>query len=356
MGWTGTVMPESGRHAALVIPGLCGPKSDHPVADYLQSRPAALDRLLARSRAQATPGADLETLLCSLFGLQLEAGVAPPVAPLTWLADTGAATAGYLLRADPVHLRADQSRLLLFEGHSFGLSQAEADQLVAAFNVLYAERGWRLAATRPQRWYLSVPHAPLLASVSPGCVAGRDIDACLPQGTAAVEWHAVLNEVQMLFHDHPVNVARAQRGEPAINSLWFWGGGVLPEGVHRTVAQVITDHALGMGLAAAADVPRRDLPADAGELLTLLVPGVNLVVSDALHWPAQYADVEHWLRGLQQLEQGWFAPLLDALRRGDVASLRIFPCNGRSHVTSRVQQRHFWKRNRPFEAVCCDDV
>ena len=348
-------MPETGRHIALVIPGLCGPESDLPVSDYLQTRPPALDRLLSRSRVQAAPGDDLDTLLCSLFGLDMEAGAAPPVAPLTWLADTGTAGSGYVLRADPVHLRADQSRLLLFESHSFGLSQEEADQLTAAFNALYADRGWQLAAIRPQRWYLSVPHAPLITTVSPARIAGQDIDACLPQGMAAVEWHALLNEVQMLFHDHPVNTGREQRGEPAINSLWFWGGGVLPDGVQSTVAQVITDHTLGMGLAAVADIPRRDLPADAGELLALAVPGVNLVASDALQWPAQYGDVEHWLQGLQLLEQDWFVPLLAALRRGELASLRIYPCNGRSYVTSRVQQRHFWKRNRPFEAMCHDD-
>jgi hypothetical protein len=346
---------ETGRHVALVIPGLCGPKPDHPVSDYLQARPVALDRLLSRSRAQAAPGDDLETLLCRLFGAGIGGGTAAPVAPLTWLADAGAAGSGYLLRADPVHLRADQSRLLLFESHSFDLSQAEADQLVAAFNALYAERGWQLAAIRPQRWYLSLPHAPLIATSSPDRVAGQDIDACLPQGEAAVEWHALLNEVQMLFHDHPVNAAREQRDEPTINSLWFWGGGVLPERLQCACTQIITDHALGMGLAAAAGVPRRDLPADADELLALAVPGVNLVASDALYWPARYGDAEHWLQGLQQLEQGWFVPLLAALRHGKLASLQIYPGNGHSYITSRVQQHHFWKRIRPFEDVCRDD-
>ena len=345
-------MPDSDRHLALLMPGLCGPEADPPVFDYLQTRPLALDRLFSRSRVQAAPGADPDAVLCTLFGLEPESGAAPPVAPLTRLADTGAAAAGYVLRADPVHLRADQRRLLLFEGHSFELTQAEADQLTAAFNALYADRDWQLTAIRPQRWYLSVPQAPLMTAVPPARVAGRDIDACLPQGAAAVEWHALLNEVQMLFHDHPVNSARAERGAPAINSLWFWGGGMLPHDLQPAVTQVITDQPLGMGLAAVAHVPRRDLPADATELLALVLPGVNLLVSDVLQWPAQYGDVERWLDGLQQLEQAWFVPLLAALRRGDLASLRIYPCNGHSHVTSRSQQRQFWKRDRPFEVVC----
>lgn len=349
-------MPETGRHIALVIPGLCGPDADPPVSVYLQPRPLALDQLVSRSRVQAAPGTDPDTLLCKLFGMDMAVDAGAPVAALSWLADSGAAGDGFLLRADPVHLRPDQSRLLLFEAHSFELSQQEANQLAAAFNELYADRGWMLTAIRPQRWYLSVPQAPLVDTVSPARVAGQDIDACLPQGAAAVEWHAVLNEVQMLFHDHPVNAAREQRGAPVINSLWFWGGGVLPAAVQGEFVQVFTDQALGMGLAALAAVPRRDLPADAAELLAMLVPGVNLVATDALQWPAQYADVDHWLHGLQQLEQHWFAPLRAALRRGELASLRIYPCNGRSYLTSRALQRHFWRRRRPFEALCRDHV
>lgn len=345
-------MPDGDRHLALLLPGLCGPESDPPVFEHLQARPRALDRLLSRSRVRSVPGADPDVVLCALLGLEPKAAAAPPVAPLTRLADTGEAAGGYVLRADPVHLRADQSRLLLFESHSFELEQEEADQLVAAFNALYADRGWWLTPVRPQRWYLSLPQAASMTAVPPARVAGRDIDACLPRGEGVVEWHALLNEVQMLFHDHPVNAARAARGAPPINSLWFWGGGVLPQDLQPAVSQVITDQPLGMGLAAVAEVPRRDLPADVTELLAQAVPGVNLLVSDVLQWPAQYGDVEAWLDGLQQLEQAWFAPLLVALRRGDLASLRIYPCNGRSHVTSRFQLRQFWKRDRPYEVVC----
>ena len=29
----------------------------------------------------------------------------------------------------------------------------------------------------------------------------------------------------MLLHEHPCNQRREQRGELAVNSLWFWGAG-----------------------------------------------------------------------------------------------------------------------------------
>ena len=210
----------------LLIPGLAGPVVDRSVTDYIETRPAALDRLLSRSTVETVPYTGMEAALCHLFGVP--ATDAPPVAPLSYLADSGQAPTRYLLRADPVHLRADQSRLRLFESHSFFITQDEADALVASINAFNAAQDWQLGALHPQRWYLSLPMAPDLQTTPPAQAAGLDIDTLLPQGGDAGRWAAVLNELQMLLHEHPVNQAREQRGEPVINSLWLWGGGVLP--------------------------------------------------------------------------------------------------------------------------------
>ena len=310
---------------------------------------------MSRCKIQHASGADLGTTLAGLFGLGDGPLDSLPVASLTCLSDTGSATSGYLLRADPVHLRADQSSLRLFDSHSFSITQAEADELVAAFNAFYAERGWRLAAPRPQRWYLSLPSGPAITMRAITAVVGQSIDTCLPQGAAAAEWHALLNEVQMLFHAHPVNVARELRGEPLINSVWFWGGGELPATVQTTAARVVTDHPLAMGLAQQAGITRMDVPADGGELLAIAGEGVSLLVDDSLEGATQYGDIDSWLDALRQLEQHWFAPLLAAVRRGELESLCIYPCNGHYYLTNRKQQRRFWRRNRPFEDRCHHD-
>lgn len=345
-------MTATGRHIALIIPGLFGPASDLPLSNFLQDRPAALDRLLSRSQRASVVGKEAATSLCHWFGLQADAAGQLPVAPLTLLADTGQAGSGYILRADPVHLRADQSCLRLFDSHTFSITQGEADELIVAFNEFYKDRGWRLAAPRPQHWYLALPDVQKLETLSPAQVAGQDIDPCLPRGEDSAGWHAVMNEVQMLFHDHPVNAARAQRGDPVINSLWFWGGGVLPGGLQTTVSRVVTDDALAMGLAQQAGIPRMDLPDNAHELLVLAGEGLTLVFNDTLGWAARYSDVDSWLENLRQLEQDWFAPLLAATRQGDLSSLVIEPCNGNSYMITRRQQQYFWKRIRPFETVC----
>jgi hypothetical protein len=298
---------------------------------------------------------DFDTTLAACFGLQFASPDALPVAALSCLSDTGIDCGDYLMRADPVHLRADQSSLRLFDSRSFELTQDEADELVAAFNDFYGERGWRLQAPRPQRWYLSMPADPGIITQPLGKVIGQSIDPCLPQGEAAAYWHATLNEIQMLFHSHPVNVAREQRGAPVINSVWFWGGGELPTSVHTSAVQVATDHPLAMGLTQLAGVYRVDVPVNGDELLAALGDGETLVVNDVLEGPTQYGDIENWVDTLLQLEQHWFAPLLAAVRSTALDSLEIRPCNGCSYFTNRKQQRAFWKRKRFFEDVCAHE-
>ena len=344
-------MSSSRNQLVLLLPGLCGPDSDPPVSDYLIPRPAALDRLLSRSQSAPSSNAGLEASLCRWFGMELSRE-APPVAPLTFRFDAGQSASGYLLRADPVHLRADQSVLRLFDASTFRMEQHEADALVDTFNSFYAGQGLHLLAPCPQRWYLALDKPPDISTTGLLSVGGLDIDACLPQGADAADWHRILNEVQMLFHEHAVNVQREQRGEPAINSLWFWGGGVSPESPANDISRVATDHELGLGLAQLSGTPRVDVPARIDELLPVVADGMTLVVNDALAVATQYGDVDRWLAGLRELEALWFIPLLDAMKQGKLDSLEIDPCHGSRFRLTRRHLQYFWKRDRAFEAEC----
>jgi hypothetical protein len=341
-------VPASARQLVLLIPGLTGPGSDRPITDYFHQRPAALDRLLSRSRAERVQASGLEDTLGRYFGMG--AAEELPVAPLCWLADTGIPATQYLLRADPVHLRADQSCLRLFDAHSFTLTQEEADALLVTINEFNAAHGWALSAPLPQRWYLALPQAPDITTRAPAQVAGQDIDPFLPTGADARHWHALMNELQMLLHDHPVNLAREARGEPAVNSLWFWGGGTLPDRLSTQISALYSDHPLATGLAQHAGVALQAVPANAGDLLNDMPDAPLLVLLDRLEWPAYYNDIEDWLSGVEQLERDWFGPLLTAVQQGRLASLVVDTCQGSRFHTGRGRQRAFWKTPQPFEA------
>lgn len=340
------------RSVALIVPGLCGPAPGAPLADLPSRRPPALERLLSRAHLDAAPLDSNETL-CSFFDLDGPAGGSLPVAPLTWLADTGQRPPGYVLRADPVHLRADRACLRLYDCATFAIDAAEAAALVATFNDFYREQGWRLVAPLPQRWYLFPSGIPEITTVAPGRIAGEDIDGCLPAGRDASDWHALLNEIQMLFHSHPVNAAREAQGAVAVNSLWPWGGGILPERVIPRVSQLWTDQPLGAGLARLASIPWQSLPAaGAAGLRGALLPGVNLILLDVLENCARHAGIEAWGQGIMRLEQDWFGPLLELLKDGYLTALEIYPVTGERFGVNRRDLLRFWKRIRPLVRSC----
>jgi hypothetical protein len=67
---------------------------------------------------------------------------------------------------------------------------------------------------------------------------GGDMLAFLPEGNEARRWRSLANEAQVILHNHPRNQARLSAGLPPVNSLWFWGGGRLPDSVHCDYASV----------------------------------------------------------------------------------------------------------------------
>lgn len=339
----------------MVVPGLCGPAIDTHTAGYLSIPLPALEHLLSRARFVSQPALDTERLLGTFFHEHGAGGGIAPAAPLSWLADTGTQPTGFVMRADPVHLRADQSRLRLFDSTTFDLDVDEARELVAAFNDHFGGRDLCLHAPMPQRWYLALEEDPKLATVSPAQLAGRDIGEGLLQGKAAAQWHALLNEVQMLFHAHAVNRAREERGEPLVNSIWPWGGGWLPARMTATVSEVFTDSPVLRGLALLAGIPVREIPRNATELMAEARSGLPLLWLDRLERATCYGDLQSWSDGLRQLEVAWFEPLLKMIQRGRIGVLALHvPGRGCYEITRR-RLWSFWKPQRSLARLCGQD-
>src|SRR5699024_4564577 len=122
--------------------------------------------------------------------------------------------------------------------------------------------GMRLETTLPTRWQLRLaPSSPLPPLDPPGEVLGDDLIDHLPAGDDGRRWRQLLNEAQVLLHQHPVNRARARQGKSTANSLWFWGAGALPQTVRSDLRHVYADDVLPVALAARAHL-RTDPLAD----------------------------------------------------------------------------------------------
>ena len=177
----------------------------------------------------------------------------------------------------------------------FELQRTEADALAGHLNRHLGERGFAFHPLQPERWYLRA-EAPLGKDAPPLAAArGKPVDVHPGAGAEEARLHALANEIQMLLHDHPVNEAREQRGEPPINAVWLWGGGRLERPGGRPFQRVRGQEPLAAGLALASGAAVLPLPDDAGRWLRGSGnDGVELLVIDALRAPAAYGDAATW--------------------------------------------------------------
>jgi len=255
-----------------------------------------------------------------------------PVAALTRGLDANDAGSGPWLRADPAWIRPDlNGARLLAVGDSMALAREDADALLPALRTLFGDAGFPIDAPVPSRWYLRLPQgAQLPPFPAPEDALGTDLSDALvgtPSADANVRrWRSLLSEAQVVLHTHPWNARRMERGLAPVNSLWFWGGGALPDQVRADVAQVHSDEALLCALAARA---RAD-PLPPGDHYTELPASTLIDLRGARDLAALCAD--------------WLQPALASLAAGRLAALRLDFADGAGCLLRRVQRWRFWRR------------
>ena len=318
-------------HAELIVPGL--------LAGAAETRYPALELFMARGRRRALVPQSLEQSLAAAFAQpeeRLAAGA------LTAAAHGGEPGDAWWCRADPVHLRVLRDRVVVAPAEAFELSREEADGLVATLNHHFAG-SVDFHAVEVRRWTARLNKESAFASEPALAAAGRD-----PAMDGGAD--ALLTEIQMLLHAHPLNEAREARGEPAVNSLWLWGGGRTPREASGPWRSVAADDPSARGLARLAGMRADALPSSAGAWLDSLPDdGRHLAVIDALRAPGALAQAVEHAAGRAALERLWFAPLLAALReeRVGMVTLRV-PDAGLALEAIRGDLRRFWRRPRPL--------
>jgi hypothetical protein len=159
----------------------------------------------------------------------------------------------------PVHLHAGLDHLVLQPPASLSVTQQEADALISTANEFLAEDNISLAQVSPDCWLLHMPSKLEVDLCDHALAVGRNIAAYLPDGPHARKLRALLNELQMLWHEHPVNMARDEAQLPRINALWPEGYPItLPtrdEPVEQPFDLVVSDNPVTMGLAICHGLP-----------------------------------------------------------------------------------------------------
>lgn len=295
----------------LVVPFAAG-LSDAAVQAAQGLRLPGLERLLARLQPAALLGTDEyalnlphEHLLAALQGWAAADGRLP-------LAAQAARADGLVVEPGsgwglltPAHWDVGREQIMLRDPAELALAEAESRALFAAAQPLFAELGWALHWAAPLRWYARHASLAELATATLDRVIGRNLDLWLPDRLAGAPVRRLQSEVQMLWHQHPVNAAREARGALAVNSFWLWGTGAAP---------------------AAASAPQAER-------------------DDSLQAAWRAEDWAAWAEAWQALDARRLAPLAEAAARGEPVTLSLA---GERHACRfDPAQRLGWRRLLP---------
>jgi len=316
----------------------------------------ALESLLAFADQDVGVSESVESWLCQCFGVVRQYDW--PVAPYAALGDGLTPGGQYWLCVDPVHLQLLRDRIIVQQCPEAEIGADEAALLVQTLNQHFSADGLQFFAPHASRWYLSLQHAPALQTHPLRDVLGLDANSLLSEGQDALMWHGRLNEVQMLLHDHPVNLEREEQGKQPVNSIWPWGGGGVRKSLNSPFDAVWAQPPFMRGLALAAGVASSSLPDSLTEWLNAIPGnGAHLVALDGLSASAASGDADAWRAALLQMEASWFVPLLDAVKAGRMATVHLHIAGAgqlRQFTISRDCLWKFWRRRKPLKAFLHD--
>lgn len=152
-----------------------------------------------------------------------------------------------------------------------------------------------------------------------------------PRGPGGELLNELMSETVKLFAEHPVNVARRQRGEPVATNVWLWGQGSVPSLVpflelHGKQGVMITAVDLLRGLATLLGWRRLEVDGATGYLDTdyaakgraaidvLDETDLVCVHVEAPDEASHEGDTEAKIEALQQIDQHIVGPLHEALK------------------------------------------
>lgn len=280
-----------------------------------QAFTAIFEKLLAYGKSTSTnTHASSEGLLFELFGLDTDPDMDVPVAAVTRLLDLGVVDKGWWMRADPVHLVAGQQGLIMLANNELDLNAVEAEALVEEITVAMADEGWTLKVPNPHRWYLKPAEIPRITTTPLDVVMGRDVQAYLPGGEHGKTWHTRLNEIQILLHTSQINLERETAGKLSANSVWFWGGGSLPQLKDSSWTGVWSDDVVALALARLSDTPHHKFPDQPETWSAEATDGNHLLV---VEW-------ERFTRSADELDRKWGEWLISSLKDSGVDSVTIY--------------------------------
>lgn len=213
----------------MLSPALIWPLFD-PQAEAVER---AVQRRLKRARSETVGVRSALALAAHALGIAL-----PPAAALARLAE-GQRQEPHWFLAEPVMLIPDRDRLLLQRLTGAALEPEEASVLIETAHSHFPAGELRIEPAGTGRWYVRLGTAGASTGIAAEAAENQSVEASPEAFGVNREGMRLLNELQMLWFEHPVNLERRRAGRPQANALWVWGGGGLPASAPRVEARAL---------------------------------------------------------------------------------------------------------------------
>lgn len=255
--------------------------------------------------------------------------------------------------ATPMQLAAGMQTVHVPVDGILELAPDEASDWCREFSRVFGADGLRLEPLPGGALLLVGLDAPGVLSVEPAALVGRSLGGALPQGANAARLRALMAELEMWLHDHPLNAARHRRGQPCIGSLWLWGGGgaAWDGPLERGAATAEWDrlYADDPWIAVLADLSEVPIsqPPESFDGIAMAGPGrVGLVVSPSRLAGAAVAPGS-WFGISDAVDRVYVRPALQALSAGALGSLTVV-AGDRATRLGRSDRFWLWRPARTW--------
>jgi len=336
------VIERGQRRLRVVLPWLDTAPGPSALGGTVETRAAAAEWLVARGRARQVSGPWREWLLAPTGeGTRLLRGC--PAGPGVRALQTGGRPVGTWACARPVHLVTAIEHLRLAP-EDVRMGSDESAALLADINRHLEDRGFRFhACASGTDWLLECAATVACSSVEPQDASGRNVRELMPAGRDGSLVRSLMNEIQMLLHEHPVNLDRAAGRRPAINTLWLWGFGQLGDVDVLSLPSLYTDDAWLAGIWRLHDSSCHSLD----EFASGRRSDERLIMM-ARCGPSRASGAEGCVvDSLADAERRCFAPALEALKSGSVDGVDLL-LGGRAIAVEASARLRFWRRRRPL--------
>ncbi|MCX7272474.1 MAG: hypothetical protein NTV19_04590 [Burkholderiales bacterium] len=249
-------------------------------------------------------------------------------------------------RLTPCQLHLGMDHAMLIDPGQLRLTADESAALAAAAAPAFEAMGLTLRAPCPEVWFASGPPWSLTACAWT-LASGRNISAYEPRGARARDWRRLLTEVQMLWYEHPVNVAREQAGQRPVNALWL--DGFASEAPPPGSGLMVSASPVLTGAARAAGWDTRHAPGAAQALAPAPGAAGQPIIIDLPWWraPRRLGDAPAWQEAWQSFEDWLQAGQAPLARAADQRRLRVVLTGERRLLTldsAPTSRWRFWQR------------